>query len=413
MSQLCPICKKIKSKDSLFCDDCTKRIKTDFEVDVPESPHQIDINHQNDIEDEIIEPEIIDPDINDPDIIEKDTIIKETGIKNYTEPASTINAPNKYLTSDKKDSNKYTFSDKEPNTTNKKNKIKPWIWIGLILLILIASFFVYNETIREDNLERSSWETAMKTNSVEGYLSYIVKHPTGEHLEEAQEGLMKLKEQEASSWERMKETGSVSELRGFLEQYSTSPYIPLVKARYDSLSWVVALNTNTLESYSEYLLLTDNGDITGNYLSDAQSRYNMLYQSESVNSETLDSLRSTVSGFYSSLSALDHSGMYRYLAPHVKRFFDSGGASRERITGELLVTTAQAGGSRINFSPDLEYLQYERIGNDNFNVNIPVTKSYSENSTEQHVPGYISHIEINNQFQITAIYESKPFYGAP
>ena len=371
MSQLCPTCGKIKLNDSLFCDDCTKKIRTEYEVDVP-------------------------------------VPVDEHSEKNIKQNDAELSKP------ESEQSNTNYNRDNEYQPVGKKRKpFKSLLWIGVVALILIASFIVYNKTVRQKNLERSAWETAVKENSVDGFLAYIVSHPTGEHLEEAQSGLMRLKELEASAWERMKETGSISELRGFLQQYSTSPYVPLVKNRLDSLSWMVALYTNTVESYSEYISLTSRGEVKGEYLTLAENGYKLLYQSTPIDSEVLSNLRTTVNGFYTSLTSLDHSGMFRYLAPHVHRFFDSGGSSREKITGELLVTAAQSGGSRINFSPSLEDLQYKNSDNGSYIINIPVTKSYTSNGEAIQVPGYIAHIEVNNECQITGIYESKPFYGAP
>ena len=36
MSQSCPLCGKTKSEEALFCDDCTKKIHTEYEVNIPE-----------------------------------------------------------------------------------------------------------------------------------------------------------------------------------------------------------------------------------------------------------------------------------------------------------------------------------------------------------------------------------------
>ncbi|MDD3512294.1 MAG: hypothetical protein PHW97_10470, partial [Fermentimonas sp.] len=132
-----------------------------------------------------------------------------------------------------------------------------------------------------------------------------------------------------------------------------------------------------------------------------------------VNSTEMDSIRSTVNGFYVSLSQINHKGMYDYLAPEVFRFFDSGGSTRERITGELMVTAAQIGSRRFSFEPNLEGIQYVRESNGKFKVNVPLFKSYTENGTTVNLPGYIAHIEMNSEFEIISIFESKPFPGSP
>ncbi|HHX31582.1 MAG TPA: hypothetical protein GX712_03205, partial [Bacteroidales bacterium] len=187
----------------------------------------------------------------------------------------------------------------------------------------------------------------------------------------------------------------------------------LVEARLDSLSWIVALKTNSAESYYEYLEFSRHGDLKGDYVGEVQKRYDWLYQAAPVEDFELDSIRTTVSGFYSALSSLDHNGLYRFLAPHVNRFFDSGGVSRERITGELLMTAAQTDNLRISFAPDLVGLQYKRIGNGTYEANVPLVKSYADNNKDNLIPGYIVHISLNSAFEVISIYETKPYWGAP
>jgi len=242
----------------------------------------------------------------------------------------------------------------------KKKAGRTFLGITLAAVLLVGTFFVYNETIRKDNLDRSSWEAALRVNSVEGYLDYMASHPRGDHFEEAQAKLMSLKAEEAADWERLKTTDNITALRDFLQQHPESPYTSLVKSRLDSLTWMGALKTNTAAAYSDYILSAESGDFKGEYLPMAETRYEMLFQSYPVNEVELDSIRQTVNGFYAALSTVDHDGMRRYLAPEVTRFFDSGSATRERITGDLLLKAARTQEATLQFAPDLKGVQYEK-----------------------------------------------------
>lgn len=382
MSDKCPLCGNIRLEDSIFCADCTKKVQSDYEVVLPENI------------DDLIEP-------ND-----------ET--KNETKNESDYDLISKYETTTT--ANDITddvdfVNDDYPNKSRKKSKT--FLRTIVVVLILIGVYFVFYEAVLEKNLERSAWETAIKENSVIGYLTYIEKHPSGIHFNEAQEGLMSLKRTEASVWEILKESENISELTNFISQYDNSPYLPLVEVRLDSLSWIVSLKTNSAESYYEYIEFSRHGSLRGDYVAEAQKRYDWLYQATPVDNNEMDSIRSTVSGFYSALSSLDHAGMYSFLDNHVQRFFDSGGMSRERITGELVMTAAQTNNSRINFAPVLDGVQYKRSGNGFYEVNTPLIKSYSEDNKDIFIPGYIVHISLNPDFKIRSIYETKPFSGAP
>ena len=397
MSQLCPLCGKDKIGEALFCDECTKKIRSDYEVELPE-------NGTGEIPRE-----------------EGTASQEENEFTDHPEAAPELpenkEAPGDDPATDEEADKAAAVVNSEPIAgyyyPEKKKKRGAFLWIVLTVLLLVGAFFIYNETIRKGNLERSGWETAVRENSVEGFLTYIESHPGGTHAEEAEAALLSLKLNEASVWERMKTTDKVTELRDFLQQNPASNYAPLIKRRLDSLSWMGALHANTAASYSDYMMMVQSGEFSGDYLSVAEERYEMLYQSFPVDVASLDSIRATVNGFYSSLSAVDHSGISRWLATTVHRFFDSGTATRERILGELLVAGAQTQGATLKFVPDLQSVQYDKTYNDNYKVNVPLLKTYMKEGSMEQVPGYIVHLELNPLFQIISIHETKPYSEAP
>lgn len=351
MSHLCPLCGKEKNKETLFCDDCTKKLRTEYEVDLPQQ-------------------------------------------------AMPQSAP---------------AADK-PAGAGAKTRRKTGrrlLRMAVTLLLLMGAFFLYNELIRKGPLERNGWDAAIKENSVEGYLTYIENHPKGAHFADAQAALMKLKEEEASRWEAMKHTDRVTELRDFLLQYPESHYAPLVKRRLDSLTWMGALHTNTSAAYSDYMVMAESGDFNGDYLAEAELRYGMLFQSYPVDVPTLDSIRMVLNGFCSALSAFDHAGLEQWLAPRLQRFFKRGAVLREQIVGELPVAGGQTQDAAVTFIPDLEGVQYEKTMEESYRVNVPVLKSRNGEGIREQLPGYILHLGLNPYFQITSVYETTPYPGAP
>lgn len=368
MSQFCPLCGKNKSEDALFCADCTKKMRAEYEVDVPDT---------------------------------KDSTLKNTFPEEKGDGAN-------------KARNEVEHQQKVSSVKKKKKKR---IWIPVLLFVLMAlltgGFFFYNETVRKNNLDRGAWDAAVKANSVEGYLDYIKAHPDGAHFEEAQDGLRRLKEDEAAEWERMRTSENTSELRDFLERRPSSPYVPLVKERLDSLLWVGSLQMNTPESYAAYIRLSEEGDVGGDYIAAAKKRYDLLSLTHSGDSATLDSIRLTIDGFFASLSSLNHDGLMGHLAPTVYRFFNFGAATSERIVGELLVKGAQTEGSSLKFIPDLASVQYEMSSRNHYKVNVPLQKSYRKDGATEDVFGYIAHIELDTLFRIVSIFETKPYPEAP
>lgn len=372
MSLQCPLCGKNKATEALFCEDCSKKIRTDYEVELPESLK-----------------------------VKTAPVVGEQEEKSENEAHSESDRANDHE------------EIQQEFDSRKRKKGKSFLWFILVTVILAGAFLVYNETIRKNNLERAAWDMALKVNSVEGYLAYMASHPNSARFGEAQARLMSLKEGEATDWEKLKTTDNQSALRDFLQQYPESPYRSLVMMRLDSLSWMGALQLNRAEAYSDYMLQVQRGDFKGEYLTLADSRYTMLFQSYPVNEADLDSIRRTVEGFYRSLSSVSHDGISHYLAPVVDRFFESGRASRERIAGELLIAAARSQDATLQFDVDPSAVQYEKTMEGGFKVNVPIVKSFVKEETITNLPGYIVHMELNSLFQIIAIYETKPYPGAP
>lgn len=387
MSLFCPLCGKNKSEEALFCDACSKKIKSDYEVDIPET--YIQKATQSVSVSEKVE--------NNPPITDE-------------KPQETVEQTQETLISETESLQKeeVVYEELKP----KKRRKGVWVFV-VIGLLLVGGFFLYGIKVRNENLERSGWEIATKENTVNSYLTYMEQFPNGKHYVEADSCMRLLKEEESATWENIKTSDNMTELRDFIRSNPDSYYIPLVKTRLDSLSWTAALSVNTADSYSEYMLQAQSGEFKGDYFAYAEKRYEMLFQSYPVNQGELDSLRTSIGGFYSALSSLSSDGATAYLAPTVNRFFNSGAAPRERIIGELLVAGAQSQASTIKFAPNLDALQYEKKYIGGFKTNFPLIKSFIEEGKNKEVSGYIVHAELNSAYQIVSIYETKPFNDAP
>lgn len=395
MSHHCPLCGKEKYKESLFCDACSNKIRTEYELDLPQKA-QLDPPLSNDK-------------------------LSDTGFEPFT-GIDLTEEQNKEADEDKsatlvnqvKSINQKTDND-EPVVKRESNgkSVRRIGRIVTLLLLLVLALFLYNKLIRNDNLERSSWDAALKANSVTGYLQYIEQYPDGLHFADAQAAMMQLKADEATQWELLKKSDRVTELRDFLELNPESHYIPLVKRRLDSLTWMGALQSNTVAAYNDYMLMAESGGFNGDYLAEAETRYHQLFQTYPVDQATLDSIRSVVNGFTSALSSLDHAKLEPLMAPRLQRYYFRGPLTRERLLGELLIDAAKSTEPTIVYAADLEGVQYEKTMEENYRVNVPLLKSYRGGGINEQIPGYILHLEMNPFFQISSVHETKPYPGAP
>ena len=391
MSLQCPLCGKSKTKESLFCTDCTLKLNNEYEVNVPNSE-----NSDSNIESEQLTPE-------------------EPQSVSVTE-SKEIKEPSKPTQKELKESAARTEKKYYEMSEDKPRKKTRFILISIFVfaVILVSSLYIYNEHVKDQNLERSVWELAQRENSIDSYLEYIDAYPQGSYVAEAQEKMYSLKGNESEAWENLRSSESAIEFTAFLETYPNSPYEKMVRGRLDSIVWQSSLKDNSIEAYSDYLNMSQTGDITGQYIGEAQKRLNMLEQSAPINEYDLERIKETVDGFFSGLSNVSHTELSKYLSPIVSRFNNTTNIPNEKMVGQLLLLASKSDSKSILFEPEITKLIYEKQENDTYIVNVPTQKSFVKNDgATELIKGYIIHLKLDPNYRIYSFYETKPFSSAP
>jgi endogenous inhibitor of DNA gyrase (YacG/DUF329 family) len=381
MSQFCPICQKSKSEDELFCPDCSKKIQRDFEID------------------------LFRPDNSEYGIDRSSMIVEDV---------ETVYCENSHKMPTSETLSPETNNDIVEGKKSSRRMGSIFVWIVSFILLSGGSFAIYTYYVKSLNLDRSEWENAQRQNTVSAYVSYMNQFPKGKHFAEALSKMQQLKEKEAKAWDNLRKSDNEAEFHAFLKSFPKSPYKSLVLNRLDSLRWRSTLNANTVQSYYDYMVSSDSGELPGIFYNDAQKRYEMLFQSYPVDSAEYNSIRMTMDAFFVALSNVDYNKMKETLAPRIFRFFDSGTISREKLMGELVVAGSKTSKPTIKFVPDIAALQYQKTFNGHYKTNIPLTKTYIDdkgNSVTQY--GYIIHAELDEMFRIIGIFETKPYIDAP
>ena len=391
MSLQCPLCGKSKTDESLFCPDCTQKLNNEYEVNIPNSEKsKTKTENEEHTLKETYSTGMIDSE-------EKKELLKPTQ-KELKESA--VRTEKKY----------YEIAEDKP----RKKTSFILISIFLIAILLVSSIYLYNEHVKNQNLERSVWELVQRDNTVDSYLKYMDEYPQGSYVAEAQQKMYSLKGNESEAWENLKTSESAVEFTAFLETYPNSPYERLVKNRLDSITWQSSLKDNSPEAYTDYFNMSATGEITGQYIGEAQKRFNMLEQTTPIDESDLEKIKETVNGFFSGLSNVSHTELSKYLSPMVSRFNNSTNIPNEKMVGQLLLLASKADSKSIVFDPEITKLMSERLGNDTYNVNVPVQKSFMKNNgATELIKGYIIHLKLDPNYRIYSFYETKPFTSAP
>ena len=393
MSLKCPLCGKSKTAENLFCSECTVKLNSEYELSVPalDSSPDNTSKKEEDASQEII----------------KEEIVVGASTQKFDKKAWKKQQPD-----DRTDSQKSYY---ELNR-DKKPKRGRFIFVSLFILtlVLVAAVFIYNDYVKGGNLERAKWEVALRENTVDSYLAYMDEYPQGDYGDEAYTKMLSLKNSETEAWQILATSENTSEFVDFLKRYPQSPYDRKVKIRFDSLMWESSLKENSSQAYSEYINMSTTGEIAGDYIGEAQKRYEMLSQSTPVDEIDIAKIKESLNGFLIGLSNMSHTQLSDNLAPVIDRFNTSTNVPRDIMIGQLLLMAAKADAKSLRFDPEITKLKYEKMGNGTYQVNVPVQKVFEGNNGDvNQIKGYIVHLRMDPDFKIFSFHETKPFATAP
>ena len=202
MTSICPLCGKNKPEEALFCQQCAKKIRSDYEVDVPETATS-------------------------------DNTLEEVDIPQPQQ--------------DTQQDTQQSIQEAEQEDETPERQSKPLFRrVAVLLLVLFSAallagglFFFYDNTPRHrpSATEQIDWERAVSGNTIAHYLAFIEAHPRSERIDLARENILKLRQLEQQEWEKLRQSNSIAELQDFLNQFPESVLRPLVVSRIDSLEW--------------------------------------------------------------------------------------------------------------------------------------------------------------------------------
>ena len=413
MSTKCPLCGNNKTGHSLFCKDCTEKLNSEYEVDVPTSENSL--NNLNIDSEETSEKSIAHTNENKLEnnteiITEEDEQVERSKVA----PASSFDkkAWKKQREDKRTDSEKSYYELSKEGKSNKM--IATIIFIVVLLLAIAAGLYLYNNNVRSDNLERSKWEMAERENTIDGYLAYMDEYPQGEFSEDAYNNMIELSNREAYMFESLTTSEDITKFEDFLAQYPQSPFERKVKTRFDSLMWESSLKENSAEAYSNYINKVVMQEIYGDYIGKAEKRFKMLNQSTPVDEEVYEQIKTNVDGFYVGISTISHTKLSEHLTPVVAKYNNQLNLSIEQITGLLLLQASKEGVESLRLEPELPKIKYELMSNGNYHVNVPIKKIFESNAgTIREIKGYIGHLKMSPSFKIFSYYETKPYTEAP
>lgn len=124
-----------------------------------------------------------------------------------------------------------------------------------------------------DAEDEKKWERACSEDSLEAYKDYISKFPEGNHIVECKSCI------DEKAWQHAVSVNTIAAYQAYLKSYKYGKHLPDAKTKIDSLStklddqaWDVARNTDSIESYERY----ERNHPNGKHLYDCRKKLTIL-----------------------------------------------------------------------------------------------------------------------------------------
>lgn len=237
----------------------------------------------------------------------------------------------------------------EQNHTSRNNKLVVGIALLVVLVVCCICYMFYSSTQSEK--EAQAYELAMASNDpqvLQNYLDQYADAPEA-HRDSIQSHLDMLMQLDRD-WTNVLVSGSKSDFQRYIDQHPDSPFKQIALHKIDSLDWVAANSTNTVESIELYLEQHPDGE----YVDEANGKIKSL-NSSTVQPEDKMLVSGVFSGFFQSLNSHDEDGLTTAFNPAITKFLGKSNATRSDVVTFM---------HKI-YKPDVSSMSWQSLGDYN------------------------------------------------
>ena len=146
----------------------------------------------------------------------------------------------------------------EPVAVPASRSVSRWLIAVVVILALCIGGLYYYDYRADQQREQRAYELLQECSNPDFYEDFIVRFPKSRHIDEVRARYQEVRQQQ-SQWQKLVENGTREELKRFVQEHPTSPYIKVAQSRLDSLDWANARQQRTIESVSQYISLHPEG----------------------------------------------------------------------------------------------------------------------------------------------------------
>ena len=148
-----------------------------------------------------------------------------------------------------------------PKKQKKKKRLSRrnlWFMVLVLLLGLIIGGLYFYDYRAEQRREQHAYEILKECSNPDFYEDFIARFPNSKHIDEVRKRLTVVAAQQ-KEWQNLIASGTKADLQHFAKQHPTSPYAKVALTRIDSLDWVEAKSTRSLEAVTHYMATHPDG----------------------------------------------------------------------------------------------------------------------------------------------------------
>lgn len=177
--------------------------------------------------------------------------------------------------------------------------------VSFIVAVIVCGIGVLVYQVKMGKKENEAYAMASSSADTLIMQSYLERYPHANetHRQEVMDLLEKARKME-KDWNNAKTSNSLSEIKDFLSTYPNSAHRQAAEERIDSLSWAMAKNKNTPESYNQYI-----GEFPeGAYIDQAQDALRKRL-GQQVQPEEREMVRALFRKFFQSVNSRNEDAM--------------------------------------------------------------------------------------------------------
>lgn len=295
----------------------------------------------------------------------------------------------------------------EPQKRKKGKKTIIFFFVGLFILIGVGALgsYFFTEIKNAEETEIGYWEECLAENTPLAYSKYLVQYPEGKYSEQAYSNIIILKEKEREEWNNLRKAKDVTALILFLKEHPNTPYDREIRYSIDSLAWEASLAKNTKEAYAVYIENAQLGHYPGEYINQAQQKFNYLDQLKTIEGEELKEVQKRLSDFFKALSSVNNRDILKLTDTVLVQFYKSSNQRNNIIADSIKASLKRDKIKSITYNLTGDSLKVIKDNQDTYFTSIPVqtTTVYTDRKKQKTNDKYSLRIQLNKDKQIQSV----------